>query len=386
MRVALLTNNHLPPREGIGRHVLELAKRLPAMGVEPLIVAKGTNVRFWHWLEVEGVPVALYPYAPVRPFHQEAIRAVLQPWLDRGAEGADLLHLHLPLLPRLRTALPRLVTFHSPLLADTAAIPEPGMVTAMVKANARLFGQAYEHAQIRAAAAIIAVSGNVRDELVQHYRLNGHQPVVIENGVDVAFFAPRRAVRRSAPGDPATLRRATLLYVGRLGYRKGLARLLDAVALLADRPGVRLALAGEGPLSGKLEAQAHLVGIADRVDFLGFLDREALRDALARAAVLVNPADYESGPLTLLEAMAAGTPVVTTPTGLVKDLAEPLPLLVAEPEPRALAAAIAQVLDAPEAAAARARQARQLVEERFAWDRVATHTSTLYHSLVRRAA
>lgn len=380
MRVALLTNNHLPPREGIGRHLLELAKRLPAEGIEPLIVAKGKNLRFWHRLEVEGVPVALYPYAPVRPFHQEAIRLVLQPWLEQGAEGADLLHLHLPLLPRLKTALPRLVTFHSPLLADTAAIPEPGVVSAMVKANARLFGQAYEHAQIRAAAAIIAVSGNVRDELAAQYRMGGHQALVIENGVDVDFFAAAEAVPRSA-GDPATI-----LYVGRLGYRKGLARLLDAVALLADRPGLRLALAGEGPLLAKLEAQAHFLGIADRVDFLGFLDRDALRSALARAAMLVNPADYESGPLTLLEAMAAGTPVVTTPTGLASDLATPAPLLVAAPEPAALAVAIADVLDAPAAAAARARDARRLVEARFAWDRVAARTTAVYRSLARQAA
>ena len=381
MRVALLTNNHLPPREGIGRHVLELAKRLPALGIDPIIVAKGKNLRFWQRLEVEGVPVALYPYAPVRPFHQEAIRAVLQPWLDRGGEGAELLHLHLPLLPRLRTPLPRLVTFHSPLLADTAAIHEPGVVSAMVKANARLFGQAYEHAQIRAAAAIIAVSSNVRDELTRQYRLGGQTPLVIENGVDVDFFAARGEAARSSPKEPRTI-----LYVGRLGYRKGLARLLDAMALLADRPDCRLALAGEGPLLGKLEAQAHLQGIADRVDFLGFLDREALRDALRAASVLVNPADYESGPLTLLEAMAAGTPLVTTPTGLVGDLPAPAPLLVSEPDPAALAAAVAEVLDHPAAAAARARAARRLVVERFAWDRVAARTAAVYRSLARQAA
>lgn len=382
MRVALLTNNRLPPREGIGRHVLELAKRLPALGVDPIIIAKGKNLRFWQRLEVEGVPVALYPYAPVRPFHQEAIRAVVQPWLDRGAEGAELLHLHLPLLPRLKTSLPRLVTFHSPLLADTAAIHEPGVVSAMVKANARLFGQAYEHAQIRAAAAIIAVSGNVRDELGRQYRLGGHTPLVIENGVDVDFFAARGAAARASLEEPRTI-----LYAGRLGYRKGLARLLDAMALLAaDRPGCRLALAGEGPLLSRLEAQAHLQGIADRVDFLGFLDREALRDALQRAAVLVNPADYESGPLTLLEAMAAGTPVVTTPTGLVGDLPAPAPLLVAEPEPAALAAAVAAVLDHPAAAAARAADARRLVVDRFAWDRVAARTAAVYRNLARQAA
>jgi glycosyltransferase involved in cell wall biosynthesis len=378
MRVALLTNNHLPPREGIGRHVIELAKRLPAQGIEPLVLAKGRNLRFWHRLTVEGVPVALYPYAPVRPFHQEAIRAVLQPWLDGGAEGCELLHLHLPLLPRLKTRLPRLVTFHSPLLADVAAIQEPGLLPALVKANARLFGQAYEKAQIRAAAAIIAVSGSVDRELRQRYDLRGQQPVVIPNGVDLAFFAP------PAKGRPAAPR--SILYVGRLGYRKGLARLLDAVARLEGRADWRLALAGEGQLRAELEAKAQALGIADRVDFLGFLDRAALRDALHGAALLVNPADYESGPLTLLEAMAAGTPVVTTPTGLVQDLDPPAPLLVAEPTPEALARAIEAVLTKPDAAAARAEQARRLVEQRYAWEEVAARTAALYQGLLRQAA
>jgi glycosyltransferase involved in cell wall biosynthesis len=380
MRVALVTNNQLPPREGIGRHVIELAKRLPAMGIEPTVVAKGKTLGAWQQLEVEGVPTLLYPYAPIRPFHQEAIRAVLQPWLDRGAGGADLLHLHLPLLPRLKTRLPRIVTFHTPLLADVAAIREPGVVTAMVKANARLFGQAYEHSQIRAAAAIIAVSGNVRDELSRQYRLNGRMPVVLPNGVDSRFFAPPPQPRPALTGP------ATVLYVGRLGYRKGLARLLDAMALLGERTDWRLALVGEGPLADRLGAQAQLLDIADRVDFRGFLDRPALRAALHEAAVLVNPADYESGPLTVLEAMAAGTPVVTTPTGLVGDLEAPLPLVAAAPEPAALAAAIASVLDQPEAAAARAAAARRLVETRFAWERVAASTAALYRSLGQRAA
>lgn len=378
MRVALVTNNRLPPREGIGRHVIELARRLPAHGIEPVVVAKGRNRHFWQRLSVEGVNVALFPDAAVRPFQQEAIRALLQPWLDAGAEGAALLHLHLPLLPRLRTRLPRLVTFHSPLLADAAAIREPGLMPAMLKVNARLLGQVYERLQIRAAAAIVAVSGNVAVELEQQYGLGGRRPLVIPNGVDTAFFAP--------PAEPPPADRQTILYVGRLGYRKGLARLLDAAARLASRPGWRLALAGEGPLAAELTARAEALGIADRVAFTGFLDRHALRDALHAAAVLVNPADYESGPLTLLEAMAAGTPVVTTPTGLVQDLDPPAPLLIAEPSAESLAAAIEAVLADPAAAAGRARRARALVIERFAWEEVAARTAALYQSLARQAA
>ena len=186
------------------------------------------------------------------------------------AEVAELLHLHLPLLPCLRTRLPRLVTFHSPLLADVAAIREPGLLPAMIKANARLFGQVYEHAQIKAAAAIIAVSGNVDAELRRHYRLGGRRPVVIPNGVDVDFFAPPDTGASPDPGAPPA--RPTVLYVGRLGYRKGLGRLVAAMARLKDRFDWRLAVAGEGPLEATLKAEAEVQGLAGRVDFLGFLE------------------------------------------------------------------------------------------------------------------
>lgn len=379
MRVGLLTNNVMPPREGIGRHVLEIAKRLPGRGIAPLIIAKGHGLR-WQSLEVEGVPVRLFPYLPVRPLHQEALRLVLQRWLDQGADGCDVLHLHLPLLPPLRTGKRRIVTFHSPLLSDTAAIGEPGLKAALIKANAQLFSQAYEHAQIRDAAALVAVSRTVRDELTWHYRLVGREVEVIGNGVDPAAF-PFRGGPRRADADG----RRSVLYVGRLGYRKGLARLLDAFACLGDGR-LRLELAGEGPLRARLEAQARDLGIAERVRFLGFLDAPALLEALHRAAVFVNPADYESGPLTLLEAMAAGAPVVTTATGLATELPAPRPCVMTEPGPLDLATRIAGVLADPQAAAAMAVSARRLVETRFAWDDVVGRLVHRYGRIERLAA
>ncbi len=383
MRVGLLTNNVMPPREGIGRHVLEIAKRLPRHGIEPLIVAKGQGLH-WQRLEVEGVQVRLFPYLPIRPLHQEALRLVLQRWLDRGAEGCHALHLHLPLLPRLRTGLRRIVTFHSPLLSDTAAIGEPGPRAMLIKANARLFGQAHEHAHIRQAATLLAVSRNVREELARHYRLQGREVEVIGNGVDPEAFP-----FRGGACLPDVEERRSVLYVGRLGYRKGLHRLLDAFAYLGDGR-LRLELAGEGPLREKLEAQARHLGIAERVRFRGFLDAPALLEALHRAAVLVNPADYESGPLTLLEGMAAGVPVVTTATGLARDLAcgigGPRPFVMAERNPLDLATAIAEVLGHPGAAGAMAVRARRLVEARFGWDGVVDRLAGHYVPFERMAA
>ena len=344
MRVALLTNNAMPPREGIGRHVLEVARRLQRRGHDPLVLARGRSFDSWREVDVEGIEVHRVPSFPIRPFHQRAARLVLDRWLQDGAMGADLLHVHLPLFPPLRTGLPIVATFHSPMLSDTGAIAEPGARARAIRLNARLFSRHHEQWYLDNARELIAVSSGVARELHQHYSLDGRAPLVVPNGVDADFFdEPRR------PTDPPAL-----LYVGRLGYRKGLLRLLEAFALLSRQVHCRLVLVGEGPLEAMLRAEAGRLDIARQIDFAGFLTPEDVRAWLGRVACLVNAADYESGPLTLLEAMAAGTPVVSTRTGLVAELPDPAPLLVVEPTPGALASGVARILADPAGAQRRA--------------------------------
>lgn len=371
MRVALLTNNLLPPREGIGRHLVELARRLPAFGIEPLLVGRAPTGSADGLREIEGVLARRVSWKGPPPLGQMAAQRALHHWLAAGADGADLLHLHLPLLLPLRTSLPVVVTVHSPMLADNAAITERGLGPFARKAYARLFSRHCEQAWLDRADTLLAVSAGVRDELAALYALRGREPLVVTNGVDARFFAAAPAVRRAA----------IILYVGRLAVRKGLDRLLEAFAGLPDRLGARLVLLGEGPLERALRARAELLGMAQRVLFAGFVDRVTLRAWLARAAVLINPADYESGPLTLLEAMAAGTPVVTTRTGLVPELGPDPPLLVVERSAEALRAGIEAVMADPQAAFERARRAQLLVRGRFDWQRVAHELAGVYRSL-----
>ncbi len=370
MRLAFLTNNRFPPREGVARHVLEVAARLQARGHRVTVVARGAAMAPWRESAVGGVRVLHYPHRPVQPFHQALARRELSDWLAEGADGAELLHLHLPLLPPLPSRLPTVVTFHSPMLSDTAAIREPGLKPLLVKANARLFSRRYEQWHLDSAEAVVAVSNRVAAELAAGYRLRGRRPLVVPNGVDTDRFAfAPHAGRRG------------LLYVGRLGYRKGLPRLLDAFARLRPQgslPELELTLAGEGPLEPLLRRRARELGIAGRVRFAGFLDRDGVRAELQAAAVFVNPADYETGPLTLLEAMACGAPVVTTPTGLALEMGLGAPLRMAHAEPVALAAAIRDVLADPEGAAARARAARARVVASFGWERVVDALERVY--------
>jgi len=376
MRLALLTNNRFPPREGIERHVHEVGQRLQARGHQVTVLARGAAFSPWTETMMAGLLVRHFPHYPVQPFHQALARSELAGWLRDGADGAQLLHVHLPLLPPLPTDLPLVATVHSPMLHDTGAIAEPGWRPALIKANARLFSRRYEQWYLDRAMAVVAVSQAVRQELGTSYRLHGRQPAVVPNGVDAGFFLQ---------GPPPDCR-SGVLYVGRLGYRKGLFRLLDAFARLPQEAGKELTLAGEGPLAPTLHRHATALGIAKRVRFTGFLDRAGVRDELQRAACFVNPADYETGPLTLLEAMACGTPVVSTATGLAAEMGARPPLLLSDAQPAALAAAIQATMTGPEAAAARVREARARVEAQYCWDRVVDQLEGIYGLRQRRAA
>lgn len=368
MRVALLTNNYLPPREGIGRHLVELARRLPAFGIEPLLIGRAPPGTTAGPATVEGVPARLVAWSGPPPLGHARARTALERWLARGGDGVEILHVHLPLLPPLRTILPVFVTVHSPMLADSAAIAERGLEPLALKAYARFFSSLCEQRWLDRARLVIAVSQGVREELEALYRLRGSRPLVLTNGVDTGFFA-------AAPAGP---RRREVLYVGRLGWRKGLHRLIEAFARLPAGLADRLVLLGEGPLREELLARARALGVVHRLELPGFADREGVRARLARAAVAVNPADYESGPLTLLEAMAAGTPVVSTRTGLVAELGQDPPLSVVERSVEALAVGLEAALRDPEASAARARRAQALVRARFDWAGIAAGLAALY--------
>ena len=164
-------------------------------------------------------------------------------WLRDGADGADLLHVHLPLLPPLPTELPIVATFHSPMLADTGAIGEPGLRPALIKANARLFSRRYEQWYLDRAAPVRRGLWRGRGPSSRRaIGCAGASPSVVPNGVDTEFFG-FASLKGRGPGRP-------LCRPARLP--KGLFRLLDAFARLPRRhraradPGRRRA-AGDRP-------------------------------------------------------------------------------------------------------------------------------------------
>jgi glycosyltransferase involved in cell wall biosynthesis len=156
--------------------------------------------------------------------------------------------------------------------------------------------------------------------------------------------------------------------VARLSAQKRLDRLLTAVARM---PGVHLALAGDGELTGELRSLARELKMEERVHFLGF--REDVPTVLAALDVFAITSDREGMANAMLEAMAAGVPVVSTPVSGAAEALGPdpegrAPGLIVEPDPALLAEAMMGILEVPAVAMAMGEEGRRRVSARFSYN------------------
>ncbi|TMC06121.1 MAG: glycosyltransferase family 4 protein [Chloroflexi bacterium] len=214
--------------------------------------------------------------------------------MDR--ERFDVLHFHEPLLPALPLTLlrmdraPHVATFH-----------------AFAKSNVGYYyGRPILRGYLRHLDATIAVSPPARDFVRQYF--SHLEPAVIPNGVDVERFRPGLTpIHHLRDGC------VNILFVGRLEKRKGLRDLLQAYRYLRERvPKTRLIIVGDGPLRGMVESyvSGHRL---ENVVLAGYVPDQVLPRFHASADVFCAPATgRESFGIVLLEAMAAGLPVVAT--------------------------------------------------------------------------
>lgn len=158
---------------------------------------------------------------------------------------------------------------------------------------------------------------------------------------------------------------------------------LHALARVREQyPEAQLDIAAHGPLEREMEALAGDLGIAGAVRFLG--KRDDVPDLLAEADCFLLTSDYEGCPYTVLEAMAAGVPVVAARVGGVPELVEDgVEGILFEPgDPVAAAAALESVLSSPETGPALGEAGRERVRREFGRERMARETAALYESLL----
>jgi len=233
-----------------------------------------------------------------------------------------------------------------------------------------------------AADHLITVSAALRRHL-QTQGFRDAQISLVRSGVDLDHFAPRpRAEARKALGLP--LEGFYFAYVGRLAYGKGLAALVDAFAVIAQRnPRAHLLFAGSGQMENAVRDRVAQKNLGDAVQFLGF--QADVRPVLAAADCLVLPSESEGLPLILLEAMASARAMLATEVGGMPEIVcdGETGLLIPPCREDRLLQAMTRLLDEPEWTTTLGINARHRAEIEHPISKQIEGTEAVYRRMVK---
>jgi len=242
-----------------------------------------------------------------------------------------------------------------------------------------------ERLAVERAERVIAVSAQMRADILSHFQVAPERVVVIHNGVDADAF--RRTEAREVLARHQ-VREPYVLFVGRISEQKGIFQLLEAARALPDE--VSLVLCASSPDTPELAArlQAAVAG-RPRVQWINaMLPVSEVVQLYSHAAVFACPSIYEPFGLINLEAMACGTPVVASRVGGIPEVVVDgeTGWLVPPGDPAALAEALRVSLADPTRARRMGEAGRRRVEAHFSWDRIAEHTLAVYRDAIAAKA
>ena len=363
LRIALIAEDYYPQLGGVPEHVHHMARELEALGHQATIVT--SHMRMHGHVDppyVRRVGTSLVIYA------NGGVARVTVGWrlttqLERmfRSERFDVVHVHGGLAPTFGWV--------APVAAFRAGIP-------VVATFHTWFPDSLGYRILRAPlqrmldrhAATIAVSTAARDAMARYFAAPWE---IIPNGVDTTFFRP--ALQRRGDVQPS------LLWLGRIEPRNDLTTVLAAMPrILARHPRARLTVVGDGPWRSRMERAAKHLGPS--VHFAGYANGD--RPAYYRGAdIYLCPTKRASFGVTLLEAMACGTPLIVSDIQAFRDVAGHA--VFAPPgDAAAWGQAVNSLLEDRQRREAMTTEGRR-VAERHAWPLVAQRVLDVYKRVAR---
>ena len=399
LRIALLSYRAHPEVGGQGVYVRELSRALARLGHEVTVFAGQPYPELADGVGFVAVP-SLDLYRSSDPFRRPArrefrgpldlfeyavmctgafpepltfsVRAAAQ--IGRRAGCFDLVHDNQCLgygLLAMKRLLPVMATVHHPITIDRRI----ALAAAGTSAERLRVKRWYSFVEMQARVArrlpkLLAVSASGRDDVIREFQVPSGGVSVVPNGVDADLYRPLR--------DVATVPGKIVAVASSDQPSKGLELLVEAAAKLRTEHDVTLTIIGKGGTTGVVQRAVARFDAAGFVDTPGRLDVLDVVQHLNEAAVAVVPSLYEGFSLPAVEAMACGTPLVTTTGGALPEVVGDAALQVAPGDVGALAGGIETVLASPDVAAALAAKGRSRVLESFTWDAAARSTAEVY--------
>ena len=358
LRIGIVSPYSLTVPGGVQQQVLGLARSLRAKGHEVRVLGPCDGPPPDAFVTPLGnsLPTAVNgSIAPLAPDASAALRTIRA----LNDEAFDVVHVHEPLVPG--PSLTALLVKMAPVVATFHSAGE----SAAYRTFSRQLKWVASRIDIRVAVSKDAV------ELAQRYI--GGEYEVLFNGIELGDYStPSTSPRENA-----------IFFIGRHEERKGLSNLLEALAQLP--PDVRLWIASDGPQTAELKIR---FGSDSRIEWLGRISDSEKISRMSRASVFCAPSLHgESFGVVLLEAMAAGTPVVASNLDGYRNVAtdDETALLVETGNVASLASALARVLDDSQLAARLTANGREHAQ-RFSMDALADRYIEMYERALHMEA
>jgi glycosyltransferase involved in cell wall biosynthesis len=334
------------------------------------------------WFQHEGVPVLAFPRwsPPLRPLREFAFSPALSFWLASNIQQYQLLHVHALFSYPSTSAMAQARRAGVPYILRSIGQLSPWSLSRS-SGRKRLMLRLIERRNLQGAARLHFTT--IAEQTEAAALGIGTPSMVLPLGVTLPMID---AFEAEKPSD-GTVR---FLFLSRLHPKKQLDRLLDAFGLLMARHPqacweLRIAGSGDPAYVAALQQKAGELGISERCLWLGFLEGTAKWEALRQAHWFVLPSAAENFGIAVVEALAAGTPVIVSPqVAVAESIASAGAGLISESDPALLAEALATALNGP---STRMRiAARSLAGENYSWKTIASQLSATYTHLLSPSA
>ncbi len=314
MKIVIVTSCSFPVSEGLGTHIKTISENFTGYGHEVEVYIRQSGYGNINKIFENGVKYILIPSSSLPVVSSVVFRNKCEKLLESSIGSIDIIHYHSPLvLPlRIKPNVKVVTTVHSTMIEDTRYIETINLKSFLYKAMGRFISPLFERSLFKISSNIIAVSPGVKKELVSLYDIKEDAVETIINGIDLTIFKPTCSKRKDV-----------IVYVGRVGFRKGICELIEAININRNViSNYKFIIIGSGDLDYYLERKINEYSLNDIIEWYKNVPQKELPDLISSSKFLIMPSSYETGPRVVLEALACLTPPIATPVGLVPQISE----------------------------------------------------------------